>query len=321
MAGRSPFLSLDDRVSYLSAKHYFSRDSFTGEDIAQIGRMNFHYFLGYARNFRQLFDQGLLIGEKTPHQVLEIIDLDAQISTLLYRGIRNSEWLLRHYIVQAYCQKFGEEQRFLDFSSFLETGEEYTNQKLSIGLLNDILEYGENYVVRGITSASQSLGVDKPRRCTASNFDLCMSVTADLPLWSVVDSFSLGRLVKFIQRCDNTEDAKNHIWRDVAQHMGIPANRFQPGIDSLRSLRNLISHQSRLWMRPTTNTPQKQGLFRKDLDRCHRKSAIITYFNVASFQGDQDASLAFGHELRELISMNENYLFGVSHFGKNIVEF
>ncbi|WOT02264.1 Abi family protein [Corynebacterium pyruviciproducens] len=75
-----------------------------------------------------------------------------------------------------------------------------------------------------------------------------------------MDSFSLGRLVKLIQRCDRTPEDTQRVWRKIADDMGIPAGRFDTGMESLRSLRNLVSHQARLWLRPTTNTVSKNGV-------------------------------------------------------------
>lgn len=97
--------------------------------------------------------------------------------------------------------------------------------------------------------------------------------------------------------------------------MDIPADRFQVGMDSLRSLRNLVSHQSRLWMRPTTYTVSKKGKFRKKIDRCHRKAMLIAFYNVANFQGEEEKQSKFVKRLEELIDSEPDYKFGVSKFG------
>lgn len=69
MSNRPPFLTLDEQVDYLYRKDYFAPNSFLEEDIARLKSMNFHYFLGYARNFRELYFQRKLTGEKTPSRV------------------------------------------------------------------------------------------------------------------------------------------------------------------------------------------------------------------------------------------------------------
>lgn len=316
MSNRPPFLTLDRQVDYLYRKDYFAPNSFLAEDIARLKSMNFYYFLGYARNFRELYFQRKLTGEKTPSRVFKLIDVDAEVSEVLYSGIRNAEWLLRHFLVQEYCSKFDPCGSFLEFENYLDLGGDYANDHLAQGLMNDILGYGETYVVEQLSEARKFIGYEQlPKRCTSDNWELCRNLSKDLALWSVVDSFSLGRLVKLVQRCDNSADDKERIWRRIAKDMDIPADRFQVGMDSLRSLRNLVSHQSRLWMRPTTYTVSKRGKFRKKIDRCHRKAMLIAFYNVANFQGEEEKQSKFVKRLEELIDSEPDYKFGVSKFG------
>lgn len=314
---RPPFLAIEERVNYLYKKDYFARDSFTDSDIARLESMNFHYFLGYARNFRELHFDGKLKGQKIPARVFNIIDVDAKVSEAIYSGIRNAEWLLRHYLVQEYCQKFDPRGSFLDFNNYLDLGGDYTNDHLARGLMNDILEYSETYVVEQLSEAGKVLKCSPPKRCDVGNWEQCKELSQDLALWSVVDSFSLGRLVKLIQRCDNTSDDKQRIWRKIALDIGIPGGRFNAGMESLRSLRNLVSHHSRLWLRPTTNTVSKKGQFHGKIDRCHRKSMLPAFYNVASFQGEEERRFAFAERLESIINQEPDYKLGVSHFGSS----
>lgn len=320
MVSRPPFLTLEQRVNYLYHKDYFAKGSLTDEDVARLESMNFHYFLGYARNFRELYFEQKLTGKKTPARVFNLIDVDARVSEVLYSGIRNAEWLLRHYLVQEYCEKFDPRGSFLEYEGFLDLGSEYTNDHLARGLMNDILEYSETYVVEQLSEAGRGLRSEPPKRCTPDNWEFCQHLSKDLALWSVVDSFSLGRLVKLIQRCDNSADDNQRIWRRIAQNMGVPAGRFGSGMESLRSLRNLVSHQSRLWLRPTTNTVKKQGQFRKKIDRCHRKAMLPAFYNIASFQGAEEKRFAFAERLESIVDNEPDYKFGVSHFGSSTKE-
>lgn len=317
MMNRPTFRTLEERVDYLYKKDYFARDSFTKCDIDRLKSMNFHYFLGYARNFRELHFDGKLSGQKTPDRVFRLIDTDARVSEALYSGIRNAEWLLRHYLVQEYCKKLDPCDSFLDFENYLNLGGDYTNDHLARGLMNDILEYSETYVVEQLYEASKALKCELPKRCDVSNWKRCRALSKDLPLWSVVDSFSLGRLVKLIQRCDSTPDDEQRIWRKIAADMDIQSGRFDSGMESLRSLRNLVSHQSRLWLRPTTHTAKKQGQFRKKIAHCHRKSMLPAFYNVASFQGTEEKRLAFAERLESIIDPEPDYKFGVCSFGSS----
>ena len=164
MTNRPPFLTLDDRVDYLSKKDYFAPGSLTDHDVARLDAMNFHYFLGYARNFRELYFAGKMKGPKTPAHVFHLIDVDAEVSEVLYSGIRNAEWLLQHYLVQEYCEKFDPFGSFLDCENYLDLGGEYTNDYLARGLMNDILEYSEAYVVNQLSEASKAQGCSRPKR-------------------------------------------------------------------------------------------------------------------------------------------------------------
>ena len=317
MVNRPPFLSIEERVEYLYKKDYFAKDSLSERDITRLESMNFHYFLGYARNFRELYFDGKLRGRKTPDRVFRLIDVDARVSEVLYSGIRNAEWLLRHYLVQEYCEKFEPHGSFLDFDNYLDLGGDYTNDHLARGLMNDILEYSETYVVDQLSEAGRALKCSPPKRCDKNNWEVCKNLSEHLALWSVVDSFSLGRLVKLIQRCDNTSDDKQRIWRKIAADMDIPDGRFDAGMESLRSLRNLVSHQSRLWLRPTTNTVSKKGQFRTKIDRCHRKSMLPAFYNVASFQGSEENRFAFAKRLESIVDQEPDYKLGISEFGSS----
>lgn len=313
-----PFLSVEDRVEYFYRKGYFLRDSLSEDDVDRLSSMNFHYFLGYAMNFRELHNCQRLRGAKLPSRVFRLIDVDSQVSEILYSGIRNAEWLLRHFLVQEYCQKFDSCGSFLDYESYLDLGGEYTNDYLAYGLMTDILEYNEAFVVERLSNAAKSHNQEPPRRCKADNWELCRSLCEELPLWSVVDSFSLGRLVKLIQRCDASSDDKDRVWRAIAGDMGIPAKRFPAGMESLRSLRNLVAHQSRLWMRPTTSTPKKEGLFHKKISQCHKKAMLVAFYNVASFQGSKEKSLDFARRLEAVIDPESDYKIGISCFSSSV---
>ena len=49
-----PFLTVEQRVDYLYDRNYFERGSVTDEHTRRLSGLNFHYFLGYARNYRAL---------------------------------------------------------------------------------------------------------------------------------------------------------------------------------------------------------------------------------------------------------------------------
>lgn len=71
-----PFLSLDERVEYLYDRGYFRVGSIQDKHRRRLEEINFHYFLGYARNFRYLVDKGSISSAKEPDLVFQLIDLD-----------------------------------------------------------------------------------------------------------------------------------------------------------------------------------------------------------------------------------------------------
>ena len=314
MASTPPFLSLDDRVEYLYTKHYFPKDSITEPDRHRLGEINFHYFIGYARNFRMLHDQQLIDTPKTPSQVFDIIDTETEISILLYKGLRRAVLLLRHCIIKHYCDKYPATGHFLESSNFIDLGSEYSNEDFATGIANDILRYSEKCVVDIIKGNCTDLHISVPKTCNAMDPNKTQKILRGLPLWSVVDSFSLGHLSEFIIRCDTDQDSKEHIWRRVAEEIDFKADRFHRGLDSLRSLRNLVSHHARLWMRPTTYSMPKKGLFRKEIAHADPRSMVIAFYNLASFQG-RDTRRAFAGELKAILDQNPAYTYGISHVG------
>lgn len=312
MASTPPFLSLNDRVEYLYEKHYFPNDSFSELDRLLLEKINFHYFIGYARNFRMLHDQQMINCPKEPSQVFKIIEMDTQISALLYKGLRKAELLLRHYTVKHYCNKYPQTNHFLESSNFLNLNHKYNSKNFTKGLVNDILRYREKYVVDIIKNNCKTLGIKVPKNCNTISLDTIQEVLGGLPLWSVVDSFSLGHLSEFIIRCDADSNSREHIWRKVAEEIDFNDDRFKGGLDSLRSLRNLVSHHARLWMRPTTYSMPQKGLFRKEIAKADPRSMIVAFYNVASFQGT-DFRDNFANELEAILDQDPTYKYGVSH--------
>src|SRR5690625_4566561 len=79
------------RLDYLQSKQYFGSRSLSEEQSVQLGQINFHYFLGYTRNYARLHDLGIFTGTRDPQHVFDLIRLDQQVSTLLFDWIRRAE--------------------------------------------------------------------------------------------------------------------------------------------------------------------------------------------------------------------------------------
>lgn len=307
-----PFPSINNRIDYLYRKGYFSYGSITELDQHKLEEVNFHHFLGYVQNFQILHNYKLINVPKNISQIFNIIDIDAQISALLYKGVRKAEVSLRQYIVKHYCEKYPASDYFLEASNFLNTGSSYSNATFIKGLANDMFRCREKCVVDTIKHNCSILGMEVPKSSYKIDEKTMKKMLKVIPLWSVVDSFPLGHLSEFIIRCDTAQDPKEHLWRQIAEEIDFKTDRFHRGLDSLRSLRNLISHHARLWMRPTTYSMPKKGLFRREIAHADSRSMVIAFYNIASFQG-RDRRRTFADELKAILDQNPAYKYGISH--------
>lgn len=87
-----PHLPKDtQRIEYLRNKGYFGETPFGDELVAQLSHINFHYFLGYARNYARLYELGIFKGKRDPQHVFDLISLDQKVAALLFDWIRHAE--------------------------------------------------------------------------------------------------------------------------------------------------------------------------------------------------------------------------------------
>lgn len=158
--------------------------------------------------------------------------------------------------------------------------------------------------------------MQKPGRYWEDSHDLCLSLAQDLPLWSVIDCFSLGQLGKFIMMCDADVSEHQRTWRRVADDLGMKAAVFPSNIRSLSTTRNLVCHHARLWMRPATHSPKKPRLFNKQLRGIDPKSQLMAFANIAHFQRSYLHKEAL-KSIFALVQSNEMYFYGISQTSHN----
>lgn len=99
----SPFLTTPERIAYLEKKKYLFGTRPSDTDTERLGSMNFHYFLGYARNYRSLVTQDRISPHDVLHHVLDIVELDHELAVSIYRALRTFEWKLRNVLVESFC--------------------------------------------------------------------------------------------------------------------------------------------------------------------------------------------------------------------------
>lgn len=311
MPAPTPFLDLDDRVRYLYERDYFPAGTLTDEHRARLEKLNFHYFLGYARNYRMLVGRGLIDRcQKDPDDVFELIEMDHKVAGLLYGGLRRAEWSLRSSVVEHYCDHFTAADSFLRPDQYLAVDQD-SPQEMVERLLSQIIRYGEPYVDAHIKTAAEETGHQRPKQYERASHDLCASYVRDLPLWSVIDSFTLGLLSRFITQCDPRGGNTLPVWKEVAQDLEVATGIFLSNIESLTVLRNLVAHHARLWMRPTTNSPRAPKYFKSQLRGTDPKAMRVAFLNLALFQG-RDGRDDFATAIDNLLRENPIYYYGVT---------
>lgn len=305
-----PFLTVEDRVQYLYDRQYFVVGSVSEEHRARLAQTNFHYFLGYARNYRALVGRGQVhVAEKHPDDVFRIIDLDARVSALVHEGLRSAEWRLRSSAVEHYCAKFDATSSFLRPAQYKETRVGSRDQLVE-SLLMHIYRHDEPYVDECLREAARVKSITKPRRYEVAQHDDCLALAADLPLWAVVDSFSLGLLGQFVMNCDTDQGAP--AWKAVARSLDIGAQVLETQIKSLAYLRNSVAHHARLWMRPTADSAKRPRLFDKRLRGVHPKSMHWAFMNLATFLPKEQRQ-PFAQRVDDLTSEDAIYRHGITH--------
>lgn len=306
-----PFLDVEQRVEYLYARDYFNPGTLTDEDKRRLSRINFHYFLGYARNYRMLVGRNKILSDKSPSYVFSIIDKDHELSEYLYRGLRKAEWRLRATAVALYCEKFPSTRSFLKSDQFKTVSEIENGSDVVASIVAQTLRYGEPYVKEHVEAKCETLGIDPRWKLHDSvSFSTKIELIEDLPLWAIVDGFSFGLLTRFVERCDC--GGSDEVWRNAAKALGIPAAIFSTNLRSLVVLRNQVAHHSRLWMKPTTDSPRPPKLFARSLRGVESKSPLVGFYNLAMFQGDSSLARTYAAGIEERLGSQGPYRYGIS---------
>ena len=253
------------------------------EDKQWLATVNFHYLLGYARNLRELKRNDLTIVPQTVGVLRNLIETETNFVSFLTPWLRSAEWHLRSLTVSHFCSAQGHGGGYLDNSgwSSFTVGD---REKLQNKMLDSIKRHGEPYVTNHLKGAASRLDVRLPKSYDPSEKNLWLQLVEGLPLWAVVDSFSIGTLGKFIMLCNeqpgcNECEEVTLVWKRIAKDLGISANRFSVTVDAFGVLRNSAFHHQRLWMRPMSKSP---GLA-KELERRYKDQGFKDRNKQAQF--------------------------------------
>lgn len=316
--------SIKKQKEYLVDKRYFPQGiTLSDDDRDMLACSNFHYLLGYFRNYNKYKNEGLLPENPDISDVLDIVRMDVAVSSLLYGYVRQSEQAIRAAWVKAFCSK-RQPSDYLNPDAYLCMNQDRPVDTLIKDMMRHILRYREPYVRERIEAWWKSYGKGSSKT-PSENLDdwenveeLRKMMQKELPLWSVVDSFSLGLLSHAVVQSYASETStesgdaeKLLLYKKTAEYMGVNHKHFEGRLKSLTTLRNRVAHGSRLWMMPTTDTSAKPKIFAKDLRDADPKGMLISFANVALLQGNTRRQTEAWTAIKALVGQEESYSIGV----------
>lgn len=296
-------------MRYLVDHGYVDGSTITDAHRSRLAALNFHYFLGYAGNYRALADRGRIgLPAKDAADLFRLIDLDARLAGMVHDRLRAVEWRLRAMVVDLYCGKYGP-TGFLDEGRYLRVSQDEPARAMVATILRDIYRHDEPYVGRALDAAWADRAGKRPRKYRPGDHDLLLELAGELPLWAVIDAFSLGTLGRFIMTCD--ADAGAPLWRDLAGQLGVNARIFPTQIKAVTYLRNTVAHHSRLWMRTTRDGAKKPKRFAKRLRDVDSKSMYWAILALATFLPAAEGR-RFVAELDDFLDGEDLYRRGIT---------
>lgn len=310
MSENRPYLTLENRADYLVDRGYMEKGELSADAKAFLGRTNFHYFLGYARNFRKLRREGRVEGNDRIDRVIELVMIDHEVSTRLFGALRTLEWRLRASLVDHHCAMYPSKSYFLDPGHYRVMDSDAT--PIQLVLLDQIARTREPYVLgtfQAYEAQNHRPWLGSPAKMQESDRLVAMR---QLPIWAVVDGWSLGVLERVLTETAPTgAEQDKWLWKEVASSFGISNQLFQTQLSSLIVLRNLVAHHSRLWMRPTAVTPKAPKLYAKYSRNVDAKAMYIAWLTLASFLNAGGGDRELLNDLDALIARDSLYELGV----------
>ncbi len=316
--------SLDDQRKYLIAKGYFPQGTtLSDDDRDMLACSNFHYLLGYFRNYNKYKNKGLLPENPGISDVLDIVRMDVEVSSLLYGYMRQSEQAIRAAWVDVFCT-YRSPHEYLNPNAYICMNQDRPVDALIKDMMRHILRYREPYVRERVEECWKSCAKSSSKT-PSENLDdwedveeLREMMQKELPLWSVVDSFSLGLLSHVVVQSYASETSSEYgdaekmlLYKKTAERMGVNHKHFEGRLRSLTTLRNRVAHGSRLWMMPTTDTSAKPNMFTNDLSEADPKGMLVSFANVAFLQGNSQCQEDAWKAIKDLVEKNKRYYVGV----------
>lgn len=273
-----PFLPPEQQEQFLKDRGMIDQFTLSRDDKEWLRTVNFHFLMGYARHYRNLIDSGFLHGPKQFADIRSLVDAEAELATFLTPWIRRAEWHIRAVTVKHFCSAQGTGEGYLD-TSLWTTRDAAAAERLHVTMLRDILRHGEPYVTDEIKDRARAQGLEVPRWCDRNNVQDVTALVIDLPFWSIVDSFTVGTIGKFLRYCGCQPGGTEQVNNLVARELKVPKRAFNITLECFGITRNLVFHHQRLWMRPLPKSPG----FSNELDRRYPRGGFKTTNKQAHF--------------------------------------
>lgn len=308
-----PFLTPGNQQQYLVSNNMIQDLSLSCEDIAWLKTVNFHFLMGYARHYRNLVDNKHWDGPKKFSDIRSLVETEARFASFLTPWIRSAEWYLRATTVKNFC---GQQYHGLNFLNTADWScDEHVSKKIQLQMLKDIHRHGEPYVTQHFAANANRLGQKVPKWCGDNNRTLWMDLVDGLPIWAVIDSFSIGTLGKFLQNCGCQPEGEAKVNQLVARELGINPRHFNKAVESFGITRNLVFHHQRLWMRPMPKSPgisnELNDQYSKfELKDRFKEAHFIALLNISRLLPESERSRYLG-ELDTFIERNKLFALGI----------
>ncbi|MCC4247483.1 Abi family protein [Microbacterium testaceum] len=299
------------RVEYLVRRGYIEDETLSGEAESFLAQTNFHYFLGYARNFRKLRREGLIDGDDRIDRVIKMVEIDHEVSTRLFTALRTLEWRLRATLVDRHCDLYEPRACFLHSEHYRVMNPKA--RPIHQVVREQILRSREPFV-RGTFEAFE-LAHGRVWQDSPENMDKADQLAAmeTLPIWAAVDGWTLGALERIITETAPVHDGTTDrwLWKEVASAFGVANALFHTQLTSVIVTRNLVAHHSRLWMRPTASSPKRPKIYRNVSSDAEPKSMYVAWLALAAFLRPAGGDKHLLADLDALLSRDPLYERGV----------
>lgn len=308
-----PYLDIDGRISYLVNRGNLASKSACSQRVRDyLEHNNFHFFLGYLRNYVTYGGRGGL------DAVVDICELDAKVSLELFSGIQRAERGIRSCFVEAYCAAG------LDPCTYYLQDESYRITKdgehsLARSIRSQILRASEPYIKNKVQESCYEQGIPHDDLGTRTPEEQVTALST-LPIWSTIDWWTFGTLSRCVPALrvpgSTSLDQQTLLIGPVAERLNVGAEGLARQLESVSVLRNLVAHHSRLWARPAPVTPKFPSIYRLEKNRTTwPQSGYVPVLTLASFLHGIEGNHSFRDSIGDLVDSNPEYSIGMRRSG------